>query len=95
MIAAPHQRGGKLGSSGDTHQDDGNDGQHDVDALPEQDSGVAALELDRLLLLLLLELQLGNSGLARLKGFLRNMVRYGYGSDSFYGQFPPLKVHTK
>lgn len=72
MVSAPHQWSGKLGSSGNTHQDDGDDGQHDVDALPQQDSGIAALELDRLLLLLL-ELQLGHARLTRLKSFLRQI----------------------
>lgn len=74
MVPAPHQWSGKLGSSGDTHQDDGDDGQHDVDALPQQDSGVTALELDRLLLLLLLELQLGHSCLTRLQSLLRKTM---------------------
>ena len=74
MVPAPHQRSGKLGSSGDAHQDDGDDGQHNVDALPQQDSGVMALELDRLLLLLLLQLQLGHSCLTRLQSFLREMM---------------------
>lgn len=71
MVSAPHEWSSKLGSGGDTHQDDGDDGQHYVDALPQQDSGITALELDRLLLLLLLELQLGHSGLTRLEGFLK------------------------
>lgn len=71
MVPAPHQWSGKLGSGGDTHQNDGDDGQHDVDALPKQDSGVTALELDRLLLLLLLELQFGHSRLTRLQSLLR------------------------
>lgn len=71
MVPAPHQRSGKLGSGGDAHQDDGDDGQHDVDALAQQDSGIAALQLDRLLLLLLLELQLGHSRLTRLQSLLR------------------------
>lgn len=70
MVAAPHQRSGELGSGGDTHQDDGDDGQHDVDALPQQNSGVVALELNRLLLLLLLELQLRDSRLTRLQSLL-------------------------
>lgn len=61
MVPAPHQWSGKLGSGGDTHQDDGDDGQHDVDGLPQQNSGIVALELDCLLLLLLLEFQLGHS----------------------------------
>lgn len=74
MMPAPHQRSGKLGSSGDAHQDDGDDGQHNVDALPQQDSGVMALELDRLLLLLLLQLQLRHSCLTRLQSFLREMM---------------------
>ena len=71
MVSAPHQWGGKLSNGGDAHQDDGDDGQHDVDALPQQDPGVVALQLDRLLLLLLLELQLGHSRLTRLEGFLK------------------------
>lgn len=71
MIAAPRQRGGEFGSSGDANQDDGDDGQHDVDALPHQDPGVVALQLDRLLLVLLLELQLGHTRLTRLQSFLR------------------------
>lgn len=75
MIPAPHQWSSKLGSSGDAHQDDSDDGHHDVDALPQQDSGVVALELDRLLLLLLLELQLGHASLTRLQGFLRKTGR--------------------
>ncbi len=75
MVPAPHQRSGKLGSSGHAHQDDSDDGQHDVDALSQQDSGVTALELDRLLLLLLLQLQLGHSRLTRLQSLLRNMRR--------------------
>jgi len=75
MISAPHQWSCKLGCSGDAHQDDSNDCQHDVDALPQQDAGVRALELDRLLLLLLLKLQLGHTRLTRLKGFLRKMGR--------------------
>lgn len=58
MVAAPHERRGKLGGGGDAHQDDGDDGQHDVDALAQQDAGVMALQLHRLLLVLLLELQL-------------------------------------
>lgn len=70
MVAAPHQRGGKLGGRGDAHQDDGDDGQHDVDALSQQDAGVVALELDRLLLVLLLELQLGQTSLTRLQSLL-------------------------
>lgn len=71
MVAALHQRRGKLGGGGDAHQDDGDDGQHDVDALPQQDAGVVALQLHRLLLMLLLELQLGHAGLTRLQGLLR------------------------
>lgn len=69
-MAAPHQRGGKLGGRGDAHQDDGDDGQHDVDALSQQDAGVVALQLDRLLLVLLLELQFGHTGLTRLQSLL-------------------------
>lgn len=71
MVAAPHQWSGKLSRSGDTYQDDRDDGQHDVDALPQQNPGVMALELDRLLLLLLLELQLRHSRLTRLQSLLR------------------------
>lgn len=59
MVSAPHQGSRKLGSGGDTNKDHGDDGQHDVDALSQQESGIMALELDCLLLLLLLELQLG------------------------------------
>lgn len=70
VVAAPHERRGKLGGGGDAHQDDGDDGQHDVDALAQQDAGIVALQLDRLLLVLLLELQLGDSGLTRLHGLL-------------------------
>lgn len=69
MVPAPHHWSGKLGSGGDAHQDDSDDGQHDVDALSQQDSGVTALELDRLLLLLL-ELQLGHTRLTRLQRLL-------------------------
>lgn len=74
MVPTPHQWSSKLGSSGDTHQDDGDDGQHDVDALSQQDPGITALKLDRLLLLLL-ELQLGHSRLTRLQSLLRKMER--------------------
>ena len=74
MVPAPHQWSGKLGSGGDAHQDDGDDGQHDVDALSQQDSGVTALELDRLLLLLL-ELRLRHSRLTRLQSLLRKTER--------------------
>lgn len=69
-MAAPHEWSGKLSHSGDAHQDDGDDGQHDVDALPQQNSSIVALELDRLLLLLLLELQLRHSRLTRLQSLL-------------------------
>ena len=84
MVSASHQRSSKLGGSGDTHQDDGDDGQHDVDALPQQDSGVVALQLHRLLLLLLLELQLGHSRLTRLQGFLKKDGR----ESLWAGMFP-------
>lgn len=70
VVAAPHERRGELGGGGDAHQDDGDDGQHDVDALAQQDAGVVALQLYRLLLVLLLELQLGDAGLTRLHGLL-------------------------
>lgn len=83
MVSAPHQWSRKLGSSGNTHQDDGDDGQHDVDALPQQDSGITALELDCLLLLLLLELQLGHSRLTWLQGFLRHMKTEFVCTDCF------------
>lgn len=75
MVAAPHQGGGELGSSGDAHQDDGDDGQHDVDGLPQQDAGVGAFQLNCLLLVLLMELQLGHPSLTRLEGFLKQMVQ--------------------
>lgn len=83
MVSAPHQWSRKLGSRGNTHQDDGDDGQHDVDALPQQDSGIMALKLDCLLLLLLLELQLGHSCLTRLEGFLRHMKTEFVCTDCF------------
>lgn len=75
MIAAPHHGGGELGNSGDAHQDDGDDGQHDVDGLPQQDAGVGAFQLDRLLLVLLVELQLGDPCLTRLEGFLKQWFK--------------------
>lgn len=83
MVSAPHQWGRELGSSGHANQDDGDDGQHDVDALAQQHSGVAALELDRLLLLLLLELQLGHSRLTRLERFLKRADGEFVRSDVF------------
>lgn len=74
MVPAPHQWSGKLGSSGDAHEDDGNDSQHDVDAFSQKHSGVTALDLHRLLLLLL-ELQLGDSRLTRLQSLLKRERR--------------------
>lgn len=71
VVAAPHERRGELGGGGDTHEDDGDDGQHDVNALAEQDASVVALKLHRLLLVLLLQLQLGDTGLTRLQGLLK------------------------
>lgn len=78
MVPTPHQRSGELGGGGDTHQDDGDDGQHDVDALPQQDSGIVALQLDGLLLLLLLQLQLGHSRLTRLESLLEKDKERGF-----------------
>lgn len=67
---AAQQRRGELRRSGDAHQQDGGDGQHDVDESAQQDLGVSVFQLDRLLLLLLLQLQLGDAGLARLQDLL-------------------------
>lgn len=69
--AAAQQRRGELGRRGHAHQDDGDDGQHDVDALAQQHSGVSVFQLHRLLLLLLLQLQLRHAGLTRLQHLLQ------------------------
>lgn len=71
MEATAQQRGGELGRSGHAHQDDGDDGQHDVDALAQQHFGVRVFQLDGLLLLLL-ELELRHASLARLQHLLRH-----------------------
>ncbi len=67
--AATQQRGGELGRRGNAHQDHRDDGQHDVDALPQQHLGVGVFHLNRLLLLLL-ELELRHTSLARLQDLL-------------------------
>lgn len=67
--AAAQQRGGEFGRRGNAHQDHGGDGQHDVDALPQQHLGVGVFQLNRLLLLLL-QLQFRHTSLARLQDLL-------------------------
>ena len=69
MHAAPQEGRGELGRSGNAHQDHRDDGQHDVDAFPQQHLGVCVLHLYRLLLLLL-ELQLRDTRLTRLQSLL-------------------------
>lgn len=69
MEAATQQRGSELGCRGNAHQDHGDDGQHDVNALPQQHLGVGVFQLNRLLLLLL-QLELGHTSLARLQDLL-------------------------
>lgn len=72
--AALHHGRDELGDGGHAHQDDGHEGQHDVDALAQQDFGVHRVRLQGLLLLLV-ELQLRDSSLAGLQGFLRARAR--------------------
>lgn len=97
MVAAPHQRSSELSRSGDAHQDDGDDGQHDVDALPQQNAGVVALELDRLLLMLLLEFQLRHSRLTRLqsllKGERKRVCGSGCLSNAFFLAYNTVYLH--
>lgn len=73
--AATQQRGGELGRRRNAHQDHGDDGQHDVDAFPQQHLGVGVLQLNRLLLLLL-QLQLRHPSLTRLQDLLREQTRF-------------------
>lgn len=68
--ATTQQRGGELGRRGNAHQDHGDDRQHDVDAFPQEHLGVCVFHLNRLLLLLLLELQLRHTSLTRLQDLL-------------------------
>ena len=69
-----HQRRDEVGQGGDEDQQHGHERQDDVDELAQQGAGVGVLhplQLDHLLLLLL-QLQLGDAGQARLHGFLRD-----------------------
>lgn len=76
--ATLHHGRDELGQGGHAYQDDGHEGQDHVDALPQQDLGVHGIRLQGLLLLLM-QLQLGDSCLARLQGFL--WARGEQGSD--------------
>lgn len=67
--AALHHGRDELGDGGHTHQDDGHEGQHHVDALPQENPGVRRVCLLSLLLLLV-ELQLRDASLAGFQGFL-------------------------
>lgn len=67
--AALHHGRDELGDGGHTHQDDSHEGQHHVDALPQQNPGIRCVCLLSLLLLLV-ELQLRNASLAGFQGFL-------------------------
>lgn len=53
MASAPQEGRGELGGCGDAHEDHGDEGEHDVDALTQKHPGVTGLELYSLLLLLL------------------------------------------
>lgn len=68
--ATLHHGRDEFGQGGHAHQDDGHEGQNHVDALPQQDLGVHGICLQGLLLLLV-QLQLGDACLARFQGFLR------------------------
>lgn len=57
MEAALHHGRDELGDGGHAHQDDGHEGEDDIDALAQQDFGVHRVRLQGLLLLLV-ELQL-------------------------------------
>lgn len=81
--AALHHGRDELGDGGHAHQDDGHEGQDHVDAPAQQHLGVHGVCLQRLLLLLV-ELQLGDARLAGLQGFLR--VR------GQWGQMPPRRT---
>ena len=67
--AALHHGRDELGDGGHAHQDDGHEGEYDIDALAQQDFGVHRVRLQGLLLLLV-ELQLRDASLAGLQGFL-------------------------
>lgn len=69
MEAALHHGRDELGDGRHAHQDDGHEGEDDIDALAQQDFGVHRVRLQGLLLLLV-ELQLRDAGLAGLQGFL-------------------------
>jgi len=67
-----HQWGDEVGQGGDKHQQHGHERQDDVDEFAQQSSSVGilhSLQLDHLLLLLL-QLQLGDAGQTRLHGLL-------------------------
>lgn len=74
--AALHHGRDELGHGGHAHQEDGHEGQHHVDALPQQDLGVHRVRLQHLLLLLV-ELELRDASLAGLQGFLWARGRAG------------------
>lgn len=67
--ATLHHGRDELGQGGHAHQDDGHEGQDHVDAFPQQHLGVHGIRLQGLLLLLV-QLQLGDARLARFQGFL-------------------------
>lgn len=67
---ALHHGRDKLGDGRHAHEDDSHEGQDHVYALPQEDLGVHGVCLQSLLLLLV-ELQLGDARLAGLQGFLR------------------------
>lgn len=67
-----HQRGDEVGQGGDEDQQHGHERQDDVDEFAQQSSSISvlhSLQLDDLLLLLL-QLQLGDAGQARLHSLL-------------------------
>lgn len=67
-----HQRGDEVGQGGDEHQQHGHERKDHIDEFAQQSSGVGvlhSLQLDDLLLLLL-QLQLGDAGQARLHSLL-------------------------
>lgn len=82
--AALHHGRDKFGNGRHAHEDDGHEGQDHVDALSQEDLGVHGVCLQSLLLLLV-QLQLGDARLAGLEGLLRARGRAGSDAGGLRG----------
>ena len=92
-----HQRGDEVGQGGDEHQQHGHERKDHVDEFAQQSSGVGvlhSLQLDDLLLLLL-QLQLGDAGQARLHSLLRVQTHTWWSQQDFLNTTVGLKVKTQ